>query len=175
MTFGLVSTHILLQLWFTAVLRDGIATGASGGFAPFKEIGTYHLQRMLAQAKMSGDHSQAVQTVLSGFDDATCLDDVAPAFKQMHAKGIKVNTGQYMCVSYTEDLSCNIAESCMQISTMTNGSIAITKNLLQKAQLDGFVHFVMDITQPRAWKPSPAAYRYAVKQLNLEPQQARLH
>ena len=57
---------------------------------------------------------------------------------------------------------------------MTNGSIAITKSLLQKAQLDGFVDLVMDITQPKAWKPSPAAYSYAVKQLNLEPQQARL-
>lgn len=84
------SSHVLLQLWFTAVLRDGIATGASGGFASFKEIGTYHLERMLAQAEVSGDHSQAVQTVLSGFDDATCLDDVAPAFKQMHANGITV-------------------------------------------------------------------------------------
>lgn len=94
MTFRLVctpSSHVLLQLWFTAVLRDGIATGASGGFASFKEISTYHLERMLTQAKVSGNHSQAVQTVLSGFDDATCLDDVAPAFKQMHADGIKVS------------------------------------------------------------------------------------
>lgn len=63
----------------------------------------------------------------------------------------------------------------MQISTMTNGSIAITKSLLQKAQLEGYVNLVMDITQPKAWKPSPAAYSYAVKQLNLEPQQVRLY
>ena len=63
----------------------------------------------------------------------------------------------------------------MQISTMTNGSIAITKSLLQKAQLEGYVNLVMDITQPKAWKPSPAAYNYAVKQLNLEPQQVRLY
>lgn len=72
------------------MLRDGIATGAAGAFAPFKEIGTYHLKRMLAQAKVPGDHSQAVQTVLSGFDDATCLEDIGPAFKQLQAKGIKV-------------------------------------------------------------------------------------
>lgn len=56
---------------------------------------------------------------------------------------------------------------------MTNGSIAITKNLLQKAQLEGYVSLVMDITQPKAWKPSPDAYRYAVKQLNLDPQQVQ--
>lgn len=61
----------------------------------------------------------------------------------------------------------------MQISTMTNGSIAITNNLLHKAQLEGYVSLVMDITQPKAWKPSPAAYSYAVKQLNLDPQQVQ--
>ena len=72
------------------MLRDGISTGAIGGFAPFKEIGAYHLQRMLAQAAVPGNHSQAVQTVLAGFDDATCLPDVEPAFKQLHAKGILV-------------------------------------------------------------------------------------
>ena len=105
MTFALVcipSSHVFLQLWFTAVLRDGIATGASGGFASFKEISTYHLERMLTQAKVSGNHSQAVQTVLSGFDDATCLDDVAPAFKQMHADGIKVrDAGQFVLANHT--------------------------------------------------------------------------
>lgn len=79
-----------LQLWFTTVLRDGLATGASGAFASFKDIGVYHLQGMMTKAGLSGDHNEAVQTVLSGFDDAKCRDDVGPAFKQMHAKGIKV-------------------------------------------------------------------------------------
>ncbi|KAL3157997.1 hypothetical protein ABBQ32_012393 [Trebouxia sp. C0010 RCD-2024] len=138
-----------LQLWFTSVLRDGIATGTIGAFAPFKEIGTYHLHRMLAEAAVPGDHTQAVQTVLSGFDDATCLSDVEPAFKQLHAKGIL-------------------------ISTMTNGSIAITKGLLQRAQLEQYVDLVMDISQPKAWKPSSAAYSYAVKQLKLQPEQVML-
>ena len=84
------------------MLRDGIATGASGAFASFKEIGTYHLQRMLAQASAPGDHSQAVHTVLSGFDDATCLDDVEPAFKQLHAQGIKVTALIYVQTSHLE-------------------------------------------------------------------------
>ena len=72
------------------VLRDGIATAASGAFAPFKDVGSYHLLNMLKQAGVSGDHQKAVQTVLSGFDEAKCIDDVAPAFKRIHAKGIKV-------------------------------------------------------------------------------------
>ena len=73
------------------MLRDGLATGASGAFASFKDIGVYHLQGMLTKAGFNGDHDEAVQTVLSGFDDAKCRDDVGPAFKQMHAKGIKVS------------------------------------------------------------------------------------
>ena len=72
------------------VLRDGIATAASGAFAPFRDIGSYHLLDMLKQAAVPGDHQKAVQTVLSGFDEAKCIDDVAPAFKRIHAKGIKV-------------------------------------------------------------------------------------
>lgn len=88
----LCNNHVTgLQLWFTTVLRDGLATGASGSFAPFKDIGVYHLHQMLRKAGISGDHNKAVQTILSGFDDATCMADVAPAFKQMHAKGIKVS------------------------------------------------------------------------------------
>ncbi|DBA82844.1 hypothetical protein WJX77_008348 [Trebouxia sp. C0004] len=138
-----------LQLWFTTVLRDGLATGASGSFAPFKDIGVYHLHQMLRKAGISGDHNQAVQTILSGFDDATCMADVAPAFKQMHAKGIK-------------------------ISTMTNGSMSITKGLLERAHVEQYVDEMMDITQPKAWKPSPAAYQFAVKQLNLNPEQVML-
>ena len=62
----------------------------------------------------------------------------------------------------------------VQISTMTNGSIAITKMLLQKSQLEDYVDLVMDVTQPKAWKPSPAAYSYAIKQLNLKAEQVRL-
>lgn len=54
---------------------------------------------------------------------------------------------------------------------MTNGSIAITDGLLQRAHLKEYVDLMMDITQPKAWKPSPAAYHYAVKQLNLKPEQ----
>jgi hypothetical protein len=88
----LCNNHVVgLQLWFTSVLRDGLATGASGSFAPFKDIGVYHLHQMLRKAGISGDHNQAVQMIMSGFDDATCMADVAPAFKQMHAKGIKVS------------------------------------------------------------------------------------
>jgi 2-haloacid dehalogenase len=48
---------------------------------------------------------------------------------------------------------------------MTNGSISITKGLLEKAHVEQYVDEMMDITQPKAWKPSPAAYHFAVKQL----------
>ena len=54
---------------------------------------------------------------------------------------------------------------------MTNGSIAITRGLFERAQLQEHVDSMMDITQPKAWKPSPAAYHFAVKELNLKPEQ----
>lgn len=85
----------MLQLWFAKVLRDGLALAASGAFAPFKDVGAYHLRSMLRAAAVDGDQEQAVQTVLGGFNDAICMPDVGPAFKQMHAAGIKV-TDHYM-------------------------------------------------------------------------------
>ena len=57
---------------------------------------------------------------------------------------------------------------------MTNGSIAITQGLLERAHLEKYVDEMMDISQARAWKPSPAAYHFAVKQLKLKPEQVLL-
>ena len=57
---------------------------------------------------------------------------------------------------------------------MTNGSIAITQGLLEKAKLELYVTKMMDITQPQAWKPSPKAYHFAVQQLQLQPEQVNL-
>ena len=54
---------------------------------------------------------------------------------------------------------------------MTNGSIAITKGLLRREQLEQYVAEVMDVTQPKAWKPSSLAYDFAVKQLDLKADQ----
>ena len=80
----------VLQLWFAKVLRDGLALAASGAFAPFKDIGSYHLRSMLSSAGVSGDHTSAVQSILEGFNEATCMPDVGPAFQKLHAAGIKV-------------------------------------------------------------------------------------
>ena len=79
-----------MQLWFTKVLRDGLGLAASGAFAPFKDVGAYHLRSMLSKAGVSGNFDEAVKTVLEGFNDATCMPDVGPAFRKMHAAGIKV-------------------------------------------------------------------------------------
>ena len=57
---------------------------------------------------------------------------------------------------------------------MTNGSVATTNGLLRRAQLEQYVDVVMDISQPKAWKPSSAAYTYAVKQLKLQQEQVSL-
>ena len=61
----------------------------------------------------------------------------------------------------------------MQLSTMTNGSSAITSSFLERAGL--LKHFdkacLMEVAQPRAWKPAPAAYKYAADQLPCSPDQ----
>ena len=57
---------------------------------------------------------------------------------------------------------------------MTNGSVAITEGLLQRASLQQYVDKMMDVTGPRAWKPHAQAYQYAARELNLKPEHLML-
>ena len=39
-----------VQVWFARVLRDGVCLSVTERFAPFKEVGTYHVRAMLTAA-----------------------------------------------------------------------------------------------------------------------------
>lgn len=56
---------------------------------------------------------------------------------------------------------------------MTNGSVGIADALLEKAGVRSIMAAVLDVSGPRAWKPAPAAYRYAVDKLGLRPEEVR--
>ncbi len=56
---------------------------------------------------------------------------------------------------------------------MTNGSVEIANALLEKAGVRSIMAAVLDVPGPRAWKPAPAAYRYAIDKLGLRPEEVR--
>ena len=63
---------------------------------------------------------------------------------------------------------------CLQVATLTNGSVAITEGLLQRSGLDDHVCLKLDVAGPQKWKPAHEAYHYAVERLQLQdtPEQA---
>lgn len=60
-----------------------------------------------------------------------------------------------------------------QVATLTNYTASFSQGVLGRAGLDALVDKPLDIGMVQRWKPHPATYKFAVKQLGLEPDQAR--
>ncbi len=74
------------RLWFTAVLRDGIAVSAAGGLVPFADVARGVLRPMV-----SGDES-AVEHVLAGFLSLGVHPDVVDGVRALRAVGHQLAT-----------------------------------------------------------------------------------
>lgn len=74
------------RLWFTAVLRDGIAVSAAGGLVPFADVARGVLRPMV-----SGDES-AVEHVLAGFLALGVHPDVVDGMRALRAAGHQLAT-----------------------------------------------------------------------------------
>ncbi|MEU5097025.1 HAD family hydrolase [Streptomyces sp. NPDC020996] len=61
-----------------------------------------------------------------------------------------------------------------RLVTMTNGDAALAEWLLTAAGVADAFEGLLDVSGPRAWKPAPAAYRYAVGHAGVPPERALL-
>lgn len=96
-----------------------------------------------------GASDQGVQHVLAGFGGLAAHPDVADGVRALRAAGLR-------------------------LATLTNGSVDVTESLLDRAGLRDAFETLLDVTGPQAWKPSPAAYRYALGQLDAAPEETVL-
>lgn len=141
----------LMQAWFDRVLRDGFALSASGRFGKFADLAEDGLRALLSDAGGAGGGGtdEAVRHVLAGFDTLDVHPDVPAGVHALRACGYR-------------------------LLTMTNGSIALTDRLLDRAGLRDCFDAVLDVAGARCWKPCPGAYRWAVQQADVSPAQAML-
>ena len=102
-----------LDLWFTRILRDAFALDASGTFLPFRDVARGALEVLLAQRGIAADDA-AVDRVLDGFKTLDAAPDVAPAFRRL-------------------------ADAGVVIATLSNGGVASTRALLDRAGLQPLV------------------------------------
>jgi 2-haloacid dehalogenase len=90
-----------------------------------------------------GASDQGVEQVLDGFTELDVHPDVPEGVRALRAAGLR-------------------------LATLTNGSVAITERLLERAALREEFERLLDVSGPQAWKPAGAAYRYALEQLGAE-------
>ena len=132
-----------LDLWFTRILRDAFALDASGTFLPFRDVARGALEVLLAQRGIAADDA-AVDRVLDGFKTLDAAPDVAPAFRRL-------------------------ADAGVVIATLSNGGVASTRALLDRAGLQPLVARVMGVDEIRRYKPGREIYLHAARTLGAPP------
>jgi 2-haloacid dehalogenase len=131
----------LLDTWFAATLRDGMALTASGGYGEFADVARAVLRTLIDDA--------AVDDILAGFQELPVHPDVEPGLRRLHEGGIR-------------------------LVTLTNGSSAIPRGLLERAGLSDLIERYLDVGAVGHWKPHPEPYRHACAELGVAPDEAVL-
>ena len=137
-----------LDLWFTRILRDAFALDASGTFAPFREVARGALEVLLAQRGLGAD-APALEGVLDGFTTLDAAPDAAPAFRRLADAGVAV-------------------------ATLSNGGVASSRALLDRAGLLPLVSRVMGVDEIRRYKPGREIYLHAARSLGAPPERLAL-
>lgn len=140
----------LMPTWFAGVLRDGFALTAAGAYADFTSVALDGLRGLLTGLKdWAGDTEAAARHILDGFGHLRVHPDVPDGVRMLNDAGFR-------------------------LVTMTNGSSALTEQLLAGAGVVNHFDALLDVRGPQCWKPAPAAYRYAVEHTGVRPEQALL-
>ncbi len=141
---GAPVTEQSLSLWFAGVLRDGFALATAGAYAGFREVADCGLRAMLTESgDWNGDPDEAAGYILDGFAELPLHSDIEPGIRALSAAGLR-------------------------LATLTNGAVATSDAVLRRAGLRDCFESLLDVSAPRAWKPSVVAYHYAVEHLNAD-------
>lgn len=135
--------------WFAGVLRDGFALTAAGGYADFADLAHDGLRALTDGMEVPALTDEAIEHVVAGFADLEVHPDVPVGVRALHRAGFR-------------------------LVTMTNGSVAVTEALLERAGLRDHFELLLDVRGPRCWKPAPEAYRYTIDAADVTPADAML-
>ncbi|PPK92092.1 2-haloacid dehalogenase [Kineococcus xinjiangensis] len=139
----------LATTWFASLLRDGFALAAAGTAVPFAVIGESVLRGVLHGVDLGVGVDEAVEHVMSGFQQLSVHPDVPEGVRALRAQGLR-------------------------LVTLTNGSTSITEGLLERAGLrDEFEH-LLSVESAGTWKPTLRAYEYAAATCGVTPAECML-
>lgn len=133
----------LLETWFAGTLRDGFALAASGAARPFADVGAAVLAGLLSHVTgLTLPVDEAVTDVLDGVTSLDVHADVPAGLRALADAGVRV-------------------------VTLTNGSVAQSTTLLDRAGVADLVERRLSVDDAGRWKPHPEAYRYAAKECGV--------
>ena len=140
----------LLEQWFAATLRDGIALAAAGAFAHFSDVAADTLRTALSGVDdMRRGLDDAVAFVLAGLPELDVHTDVPEGIRRLHDGGVR-------------------------LVTLTNGSVAMSEAMLDRAGVLDHFERRISVGEVRRWKPAAEPYLYAAAQCGVSLEQMAL-
>jgi 2-haloacid dehalogenase len=137
------------RLWFASVLRDGFALTAAGENPSFADVARGLLVSQLSEAQLNRSVDEAAQHVMDGFARLELHADVASGIDDLHENGYR-------------------------LATLSNGAASVADRLLTSANVRDRFERLLSVEDAGAWKPSPAAYRYAATELGVPVEELAL-
>jgi 2-haloacid dehalogenase len=139
----------LADVWFAGLLRDGFALIASGGNEPFARIGAQNLRALLRDVPLVQDVDEAVRQVMEGFAELGLHEDSRPGIRALRESGYR-------------------------LVTLSNGSAEVARRLFVEAGIEQHFEALLSVENARQWKPARAAYDYAARVCETEPEEMLL-
>jgi 2-haloalkanoic acid dehalogenase, type II len=139
----------LAATWFAGLLRDGFALTAAGSSARMADIGSGLLRTLLPLPALNRDLDEAIDHIMGGFADLGLHPDVADGVRALSEAGIR-------------------------LVTLTNGSTNLARGLFERAGVISHFERLLSVETISAWKPAPAAYRYALAECQVGARDAML-
>ncbi len=123
----------VLPGWFAAMLRDGFALTAAGGYGDFAEIAASTLSGLLSGADgLRGSSRDVAERIVESMAELDLHSDVAAGLRTFHASGVR-------------------------IVTLSNGSSQVAESLLERAGVRDLVEQCLSVSGAGRWKPAPEA------------------
>jgi 2-haloacid dehalogenase len=136
--------------WFLGTVRDGMAMTVTGDNPAFADLGRASFHALAAgRADAPDDLAAAADHVIRGFMGLPLHPDVAPGLRALAHGGIR-------------------------LVTLSVGSAAVAEGLLERGGLEDVVERVLSCADAPAWKPSPAAYGWALETCGVSADDAMM-
>jgi 2-haloacid dehalogenase len=150
-TFGeLGLPEHLAATWFAHVLRDGMALTVTGENPAFAELARTCFHGLVTgRDDAPSDLDAAADRVIGTFMELPLHPDVEPGLRALAELGIR-------------------------LVTLSNGSTAVAKGLVDRHGLDGVFERILSVADAPLWKPDALSYRYALSTCGVEAEDAML-